>query len=162
MRCASLLQLALLTTLAVAACEGATTGGALTPAPDGGAASALAAPPDVKAPPAGAQTTASGLAWRVLTPGTGTQHPKAIDQVKVHYTGWTTDGVLFDTSLPGEPAMFFLNMVIKGWSEGVQLMVEGEKSRFWIPAELAYGTNPPKGYPAGMLVFDIELIEIKR
>jgi peptidylprolyl isomerase len=75
--------------------------------------------------------------------------------------GWTTDGVLFDASnLHGGPATFFLNRVIEGWTEGVQLMVKGEKSRFWIPSQLAYGDHPSGGRPAGMLVFEIELLEI--
>jgi FKBP-type peptidyl-prolyl cis-trans isomerase len=126
--------------------------------PDG---AANPAPADVMAPPADAQTTPSGLAWKVLTPGTGPAHPRAIDQVKVNYVGWTTDGVLFDASnLHGGPATFFLNRVIEGWTEGVQLMVKGEKSRFWIPSQLAYGDHPSGGRPAGMLVFEIELLEI--
>ncbi len=79
----------------------------------------------------------------------------------MHYTGWTTAGKMFDSSvLRGQPATFPLNRVIKGWTEGVQLMVEGEKTRFWIPAELAYGTNPRPGAPSGMLVFDVELLKI--
>ena len=115
------------------------------------------APPDVKAPPADATKTASGLASKVLTPGTGKDHPGAADSVKVHYTGWTTDGVKFDSSVDrAEPAKFPLNRVIKGWTEGVQLMVVGEKRRFWIPTELAYAGRP--GAPAGMLVFDVELL----
>ena len=74
----------------------------------------------------------------------------------VHYTGWTTDGKMFDSSVPrGKPATFPLDRVIAGWTEGVQLMVEGEKRRFWIPEALAYkGQREPKG----MLVFDVELI----
>jgi FKBP-type peptidyl-prolyl cis-trans isomerase len=123
---------------------------------------APAAPEDVKAPPADATTTASGLASKVLTPGTGTQKPAADDVVTVHYSGWTTDGKLFDSSVSrGQPASFPLNRVIPGWTEGVQLMVAGEKRRFWIPAKLAYGENPGGGRPAGMLVFDVELLEIK-
>jgi peptidylprolyl isomerase len=119
-------------------------------------------PTDVKAPPASAKKTASGLAYRVLQKGTGTRHPTATDHVKVHYTGWTTDGKMFDSSVTrGEPISFGLNGVIKGWTEGVQLMVEGEKTRFWIPSDLAYGDNPRPGAPAGMLVFDIELIAIQ-
>jgi len=119
-------------------------------------------PEDVKAPPASAKKTKSGLAYRVLEKGKGTRHPKATDRVVVHYTGWTTDGKMFDSSvMRGEPAIFTLNQVIPGWTEGVQLMVEGEKRRFWIPANLAYGENPRPGAPAGMLVFDIELIEIR-
>ncbi|MBK1882153.1 FKBP-type peptidyl-prolyl cis-trans isomerase [Luteolibacter pohnpeiensis] len=118
-------------------------------------------PTDVKAVPADAVKTASGLASKVLQQGTGTIHPAAADTVTVHYSGWTTDGKLFDSSVKrGTPATFPLNQVIPGWTEGLQLMVEGEKRRFWIPANLAYGENPPSGAPAGMLVFDVELQKI--
>jgi FKBP-type peptidyl-prolyl cis-trans isomerase len=118
------------------------------------------APPDVAAPPPDAQTTASGLACKVLKPGTDTIHPKPVDTVTVHYTGWTTDGKMFDSSIMrGQPTSFRLDEVIAGWTEGVQLMVEGEKRRFWIPESLAYKGQP--GPPAGMLVFDIDLIAIK-
>jgi len=117
------------------------------------------APADVAKAPADAQKTKSGLAYKVLTPGTGTVKPTAESRVKVHYSGWTTDGKMFDSSvLRGKPAMFPLNRVIPGWTEGVQLMVVGEKTRFWIPKELAYNDQP--GAPAGTLVFEIELIEI--
>lgn len=120
-------------------------------------------PADVKAAPADAVKTASGLSSKVLTKGTGSLHPSAADTVTVHYSGWTTDGKLFDSSVKrGEPTSFPLNGVIKGWTEGVQLMVEGEKRRFWIPADLAYGENPGGGRPGGLLVFDIELISIKQ
>jgi peptidylprolyl isomerase len=122
----------------------------------------LPAPPDVAAPPADAQKTPSGLASKVLKQGTGKDHPTAEDTVKVHYTGWTTDGKMFDSSVTrNEPASFRLDQVIKGWTEGVQLMVVGEKRRFWIPANLAYGERPRMGAPAGMLVFDVELLDIK-
>ncbi len=122
---------------------------------------APAAPADVAAAPADAAKTASGLASKVITKGTGSAHPTATDTVTVHYSGWTTDGKLFDSSVKkGEPASFPLNGVIKGWTEGVQLMVEGEKRRFWIPADLAYGDNPGGGGPSGLLVFDVELIKI--
>lgn len=124
--------------------------------------SALAAPSDVAAAPAEAQTTESGLAYRVLEAGSGQRHPAATDKVEVHYTGWTTDGAMFDSSVArGMTATFPLNGVIKGWTEGLQLMVEGEKARFWIPGDLAYGDNPRPGAPAGLLVFDVELIAIK-
>ncbi len=117
------------------------------------------APADVKAPPSDAKKTASGLAYRVLEPGTGGKHPTASSQVTVHYTGWTTDGKMFDSSVVrGEPIAFPLTGVIAGWTEGVQLMVEGEKARFWIPQNLAYKGESP---PYGMLVFDIELIKIQ-
>ena len=120
------------------------------------------APPDVKAAPKTATKTKSGLAYRVLQKGTGKDHPAATSRVTVHYTGWTPDGKMFDSSVArGEPATFSLNQVIKGWTEGVQLMVVGEKTRFWIPSELAYGSNPRPGAPAGMLVFDIELLRMQ-
>ena len=116
-------------------------------------------PSDVAAPPADAKKTWSGLASKVLRPGNGTTHPKETDSVTVHYTGWTTDGKSFDSSVArGAPKTISLNKVIPGWIEGVQLMVEGEKRRFWIPEKLAYKGKP--GRPAGMLVFDIELIKI--
>ena len=125
---------------------------------------APAVPTDVKEVPKNAKKTASGLAYRVLTKGKGKVHPTASNVVKVHYTGWTTDGKRFDSSVVrGQPAEFPLGGVIKGWTEGVQLMVEGEKTRFWIPGKMAYGDEPgPPGRPFGMLVFDIELIEIKK
>lgn len=123
----------------------------------------LPAPPDVAAPPADAEKTASGLASKVLSPGKGAEHPRAWDEVTVNYTGWTTDGKMFDSSLvariPGQevkPATFRLNAVIPGWTEGVQLMTEGEKRRFWIPEDLAY--KGQMGAPQGTLVFDVELL----
>jgi peptidylprolyl isomerase len=119
-------------------------------------------PPDVKAPPKDAKTTASGLAYKNITKGTGTVHPTAADTVEVHYAGWTTDGKMFDNSYErGQTIKFPLGGVIKGWTEGVQLMVVGDKTRFWIPAAMAYGENPGGGRPGGMLVFDIELIGIQ-
>jgi peptidylprolyl isomerase len=119
----------------------------------------IPAPADVAAPPADAEKTASGMAHKLLTKGTGTTHPTEWDRVKVHYTGWTTDGKMFDSSVQkGRPATFQLKAVIAGWTEGVQLMVQGEKRRFWIPEELAYKGRP--GAPAGMLVFDVELLEV--
>ena len=116
-------------------------------------------PSDVKAPPSDAKKTSSGLAYKVITPGKGTQHPTAQSQVTVHYTGWTTDGKMFDSSVArGKPSSFPLNRVIAGWTEGVQLMVQGEKTRFWIPENLAYRGQRA---PYGLLVFDVELINIK-
>jgi peptidylprolyl isomerase len=121
----------------------------------------IPAPDDVAAPPADAQKTASGLASKVLTPGTGKDHPGTTDKVKVHYTGWTSDGKMFDSSVArNEPTTFGVTEVIKGWTEGLQLMVKGEKRRFWIPAALAYGANPRPGMPAGQLTFDVELLDI--
>ncbi len=117
-------------------------------------------PADVAAPPADATCTDSGLCTKVLAAGTGQEHPDAWDNVTVHYSGWTTDGSLFDSSISrGQPATFPLNRVIPGWTEGVQLMVVGEQRRLWIPSELAYDNRP--GRPAGMLVFDVELLGIE-
>jgi FKBP-type peptidyl-prolyl cis-trans isomerase len=118
----------------------------------------LPAPHDVAAPPPDSLKTSSGLSTKLLQPGSGQRHPRATDTVVVHYTGWTTDGKMFDSSVTkNQPAEFQLNGVIRGWTEGVQMMVEGEKRRFWIPQNLAYQGGEPKG----MLVFDIELVDIK-
>lgn len=118
----------------------------------------LEAPADVAAPPADAMVSASGLASEVLVPGTGKRFPRATDTVLVNYTGWQTDGTRFDSSVAsGMPLQFPLNGVIAGWTEGVQLMVEGEERRFWIPENLAYrGAR----MPYGMLVFDVQLLQI--
>ena len=126
--------------------------------------SKIPAPSDVAAPPADAEKTASGLSSKVLTKGTGTEHPAAIDVVKVHYTGWMTNGKMFDSSVVrGEPTSFPLNRVIRGWTEGLQLMVKGEKRRFWIPPELGYGDKDMgNGRPFGMLVFDVELLDFTK
>jgi FKBP-type peptidyl-prolyl cis-trans isomerase len=126
--------------------------------------SELNAPTDVAAPPAEAKVTSSGLAYRMLEKGTGTRHPSPSSVVEVHYSGWTTDGKLFDSSVGrGRSATFPLDGVIAGWTEGLQLMVEGEKARFWIPGSLAYGEEPTSpGAPAGTLVFDVQLLAIKR
>ncbi len=122
----------------------------------------IPAPDDVAASPSDAVATDSGLSSKVLSEGSGSNHPSETDEVLVHYTGWTTDGKMFDSSVArGEPISFPLNGVIKGWTEGVQLMVEGEKRRFWIPGNLAYGETPTRpGAPSGTLVFDVELIKI--
>ncbi len=120
-----------------------------------------AAPEDVAGPPESAHRTKSGVASVVLQQGTGTVHPKGSKEVEVTYTGWTTDGKMFDSSITrGKPAVFPLNRVIPGWTEGLKLMVEGEKRRFWIPEKQAY--KGKEGFPAGMLVFDVELISIKK
>ena len=128
------------------------------------ATAGLPAPADVAAAPADAVKTASGLASKVLKKGTGAKKPAKTDTVKVHYTGWTTDGKMFDSSvMRGQPASFALNQVIPGWTEGVALMVVGEKRRFWIPGKLAYGDTPKRpGAPAGTLVFDVELLDIEK
>jgi peptidylprolyl isomerase len=116
------------------------------------------APSDVSAPPRDAQRTVTGLAYKSLQEGTGTEHPRRTSTVTVHYSGWTTNGKLFDSSVArGQPATFALDKVIAGWTEGLQLMVEGQKMRFWIPEDIAYKGQQP---PYGMLVFDVELIKI--
>lgn len=120
----------------------------------------VTAPADVAKPPAEAVKTASGLAYKVLKPSPETRHPALTDLVTVHYTGWTTDGKMFDSSLSNPtPVRFPLNRLIKGWGEGLQLMVKGERRRLWIPQTLAYNGTP--GRPAGMLVFDIELFDFE-
>ncbi|SJM91493.1 Peptidyl-prolyl cis-trans isomerase [Crenothrix polyspora] len=112
---------------------------------------------------AGISTTASGLQYEVVTKGTGTKNPAATDKVTVHYKGTTIDGKEFDSSYSrGEPIAFGLNQVIPGWTEGVQLMTEGAKYRFYIPSELAYGENGAGGAIGAneALIFDVELIKI--
>jgi peptidylprolyl isomerase len=117
---------------------------------------ALPAPPDVAAPPESAERSESGLAWIVLRKGRGGGRPGPYDVVTVDYTGWTADGINFDSSVvKGERAELPLSKVVKGWREGLQLMTKGEKRRFWIPEELAYQGRPNR--PMGLLVFDIEL-----
>ncbi len=110
----------------------------------------------------GVQTTASGLQYKVLKVGDGSTHPTAADRVTVHYHGTLIDGTVFDSSVArGEPIAFGLNQVIKGWTEGVQLMVKGEKTRFYIPSELAYGNRSAGKIPSGStLIFDVELLGI--
>ncbi len=111
---------------------------------------------------AGVKTTASGLQYEVVKEGNG-KKPKATDTVKVDYTGTKIDGTKFDSSIDrGEPATFPLNGVIKGWTEGLQLMSEGAEYKLYIPAELAYGENaPPTIGPNATLVFDVKLISIE-
>ena len=109
-------------------------------------------------------TTASGLKYQVIKRGTGTVSPKASDTVKVHYHGTLLDGTVFDSSVErGEPTSFPLNRVIPGWTEGVQLMKVGDKFRFEIPPNLAYGPNSPtpKIPPNSTLVFEVELLGIE-
>ena len=107
-------------------------------------------------------TTASGLQYEILSKGSGTASPSATDKVTVHYRGTTIDGKEFDSSYSrGEPATFPLNHVIKGWTEGVQLMKVGDKFRFYIPSDLAYGAHGagPIG-PYETLIFEVELLKI--
>ncbi len=110
---------------------------------------------------AGIQTTASGLQYQVLQAGNGAS-PKATDQVKVNYEGKLLDGTVFDSSFArNEPVTFPLNQVIAGWTEGLQLMKEGGKTRFFIPAKLGYGeTGAGTIPPNSTLIFDVELIKV--
>jgi FKBP-type peptidyl-prolyl cis-trans isomerase len=118
-------------------------------------------PADVAAPPKTATRTPSGLAYLALEKGEGERHPTAESRVEIHYSGWTTDGELFDSSVVrGHPATVPLNRVMPGWTEGLQKMVEGDRFVFWIPEELAYA-GKQVGKP-GMLVYEIELRKILR
>ncbi len=106
--------------------------------------------------------TASGLQLQVLTAGEGDVRPSASSKVKVHYHGTLLDGTVFDSSVErNDPISFGLKQVIKGWTEGLQLMVVGEKTRLFIPAELGYGNNAAGKIPPGsLLIFDVELLAI--
>ncbi len=110
----------------------------------------------------GVQTTASGLQYEVLQPGTGAK-PGPTSRVTVHYEGKLTDGTVFDSSYKrGQPATFGVNQVISGWTEALQLMEEGAKYRLTIPSELGYGARGAGGSipPDAVLVFDVELIKV--
>jgi peptidylprolyl isomerase len=120
----------------------------------------IPAPKDVAAPPDDALKTPSGISYKVLIVGLGSIRPKPTSRATVHYTGWTTDGKMFDSSyLRGAPATFAVTEVIPGWTEILQMMVVGEKRRVWIPAKLAYEGMPDR--PQGMLVFEMELMDIR-
>lgn len=118
----------------------------------------IAPPADVEQPPESAVVTDSGLAYVVLKEGSGAS-PRITDKVTVHYTGWTTDGSMFDSSVSkGKAGRFVVNEVIAGWTEALLLMKSGSKYRLWIPEELAY--QGQAGFPAGMLVFEVALISV--
>jgi len=110
----------------------------------------------------GVVTTDSGLQYKVLHAGTGSAHPSAVSRVEVHYEGKLLDGTVFDSSVArGKSISFGLNQVIKGWTEGLQLMVVGEKTRFFIPPDMAYGDRTAGNIPPGStLIFDVELLGI--
>ncbi len=111
----------------------------------------------------GVQETESGLQYLVLEEGTGTVNPGPKTKVLAHYHGTLVDGTVFDSSVErGQPLDFGLNQVIRGWTEGLQLMVEGQKMRLFIPSKLAYGNRPAGSIPGGsVLIFDVELISIQ-
>jgi FKBP-type peptidyl-prolyl cis-trans isomerase len=128
--------------------------------PPGSGPPPIPAPADVAAPPKDALITPSGIASKVLQVGLGSIHPRPTQTITAHYTGWTADGQMFDSSYrAGRPLEIPLNKVIPGWQEAIQLMVIGEKRRFWIPGRLAYDGQP--GSPQGQLCFEIELLDIK-
>ncbi|WP_223786773.1 FKBP-type peptidyl-prolyl cis-trans isomerase [Marinicella meishanensis] len=118
-----------------------------------------------KAAESGVMSTESGLLYEVVQQGDGAKPASETSTVVVHYTGTLIDGTKFDSSVDrGQPATFALNQVIKGWTEGLQLMNAGSKYRFYIPPELAYGADARPGGPIGpnsTLIFDVELIEVK-
>jgi peptidylprolyl isomerase len=119
----------------------------------------LKAPADVAAPPDDAEKGRGGIRSKIMRAGSGKVHPDGQSVVTVNYIGWKTDGFMFDTSFnQPRPAKFQLNQVIRGWAEGLPLMVEGERRRFWIPESMAY---EGKQEPRGMLVFDVELLAIE-
>ena len=120
--------------------------------------------PGDSVPKSDMKTTPSGLKYQVLKQGTGTVSPKATDTVNVHYHGTLLDGTVFDSSVErGQPISFPLNRVIPGWTEGLQLMKVGDKFKFEIPPNLAYGPNSPspKIPPNSTLVFEVELLGIQ-
>jgi peptidylprolyl isomerase len=126
-----------------------------------GTADPLRAPADLSAPPADALRTPSGIFYRVLKQGPGGPKPTLSSTIEIHYSGWTTYGSLFDSSVQRDVrAVFPLNQLIPGWQEGVPLMSRGDTFRFWIPGKLAYDNGPASpGAPRGTLVFDITLYD---
>jgi peptidylprolyl isomerase len=119
-------------------------------------------PPDLKRPPASAARTQSGLIVRVLKPGTGSESPSGNRRVKLHFSGWTADGKLIESSVMArQPAVFELTAVIAGWREALARMTTGSKVRIWIPPALAYGDHPRRGQPRGSLVYELELLAIE-
>jgi peptidylprolyl isomerase len=118
-------------------------------------------PPDWNKPPDDAERTNSGLVTRVLEKGSGKEHPRVTDRVKIQYNGWDGQGKMYDTSTRGiAPVMIHVGGAMAGWKEGLQLMVAGEKRRMWIPAALAYEKDDRPRLPKGKLVTDVELVEV--
>ncbi len=121
-------------------------------------------PTAIPVQPKNATVLPDGLAYKVLTPGTGTVHPKLTDTVTANYTVWKADGTFLESSCPEgkcEPATFPLDKLIPGWQEMIPMMTTGEKVQLWLTSDLAYGDPPRKpDRPAGPLVFQIELLNI--
>ena len=150
------LALAIIVVMAATACTLKEESGAA------GQTQQFPAPKDVAAPPADALKTPSGLASKVIIVGLGSIHPTPKSTVTVHYTGWTADGKMFEsTHNQGAPATFQVAGVIPGWQEALQLMVVGEKRRFWIPGHLAYDSSPNPADPKGQLCFEIQLVDLR-
>jgi hypothetical protein len=125
------------------------------------------APHVLENPRAAVHRTAIGLAYCILVEGPPGVVPGATDTVKVHYTGWTEEGEMFDSSVDrGQPVDMALNQVIRGWGEGLRLMTPGDKARLWIPGSLGYGRREPGAAagipPKGTLIFDVELLDVQR
>jgi FKBP-type peptidyl-prolyl cis-trans isomerase len=139
--------------LALVACRRAPT-----PPPASTALSLVEAPPVT--PPPEAQRTADGLASLLLQSGTGNVHPEPQDIVEVHYVGWSQGKVFANSIERHAPTQFEVSSAIRGWSEGVALMVEGEKRRLWIPEKLVYGDRPTPSAPRGDLIFDMQLLKV--
>ncbi|MEM7584387.1 MAG: FKBP-type peptidyl-prolyl cis-trans isomerase [Acidobacteriota bacterium] len=117
--------------------------------------------PDDLAPPADAESSPSGLKWKVLSEGTGTRPADKNDRVAVHFTGWTAAGAEFQSTYGQEkPAVFEVQSVFPGWAEAMQMMLEGETRRFWIPGKL--GPKSPRSGPSGDVVFDVQMVAIQR
>jgi FKBP-type peptidyl-prolyl cis-trans isomerase len=120
-------------------------------------------PADVQVPPPDAEKRPSGLVSKRLVTGTGTEHPTEADAVKVHYTGWTSpEGRMTKNTFKGAPQQFEVAKAIKGWIEGLPLMVVGEKRRFWVPAALTGGASASSSPGLTAMVFDVELLEIEK
>jgi FKBP-type peptidyl-prolyl cis-trans isomerase len=120
----------------------------------------IAAPPDVDSPPLDAGVTASGVIHKLIEAGTGEEPVRINDTITLHFTGWTTDGTMFDTTeFDGEPVRYTTSRMLRGLTEGLLEMVEGETRRLWIPQELAFDGQPDQ--PRGMVVFDVRLVSIE-
>ena len=119
-------------------------------------------PADLKAPPGSATKLESGVAYRRIKNGSGTEHPSSKSQMLLDFSGWTLNGDLIEsTVMAGHPASFELINALRGWREVLQLMVVGDKVRIWIPAALAYGAKPRRGQPKGDLVYELELLALQ-
>ncbi|HEY2900771.1 MAG TPA: FKBP-type peptidyl-prolyl cis-trans isomerase [Polyangia bacterium] len=119
-------------------------------------------PRNLKAPPARAIRMPSGLAIESLKRGSGATHPQESNQVLLHFSGWTTDGRLIESSVMARHAAIFpMTGLMRGWHDALLQMAVGDKVRIWIPRDLAFGAKPARGQPKGDLVYELELLEIQ-